>query len=59
MDCAAVDGPEPTENAEEGGFAATVGSDDEEMVALFKGEGESFDEDVAIRGNDWSVQCLC
>lgn len=53
---AAIDGPETTENAEEGRFAAAVGAYNKEMVALFKREGKGFDKNVAIGGNDWSVQ---
>ena len=48
VDGAAVDGPEAAEDAEEGGLAAAVGADDEEVVALLEGEGEGFDEDVAV-----------
>lgn len=58
MDCATVDGPKPTKDAEKGGFAATVGADDEEMVTLFEGKGESFDKDVAIGGDDWTVRYI-
>jgi hypothetical protein len=63
---AAVDGPEAAEDAEEGGLAAAVGADDEEVLALFEGEGEGFDEDVSVGGDDgsgvksalfWSFQC--
>ena len=52
MDSAAVGGPEAAEDAEEGGLAAAVGADDEEVVALLEGEGESLDEDVAVGGDD-------
>ena len=52
---AAVDGPETAEDAEEGGFAAAVGADDEEVVGGLEGEGEGFDENVAIGGNYWTV----
>ena len=51
FDGAAVDGPETAEDAEEGGFAAAVGADDEEVVGGLEGEGEGFDEDVAIWGD--------
>lgn len=43
IDGAAVDGPETAEDAEEGGFAAAVGANDEEMVAVLQGEGEGLD----------------
>lgn len=55
VDRAAVDRPETPEDAEEGGFAAAIGSDDEKVIALFEGEGESFDQDVAIGGDDRPV----
>ena len=51
FDGAAVDGPETAEDAEKGGFAAAVGADDEEVVGGLEGEGEGFDEDVAIWGD--------
>ena len=51
-DDAAVDGPEAAEDAEEGGFAAAVGADDEEVGARADGEGEGADEDVAVWGDD-------
>ena len=38
MHCAAVDGPEAAEDAEERGFAAPVGADYEEVVAGLDGE---------------------
>ena len=50
-DGAAVDGPEAAEDAEEGGFAAAVGADDEEVVGGAEGEGEGGDEDVAVGGD--------
>lgn len=37
-DGAAVYGPKAAEDAEEGGFAAAVGADDEEVVGWFDGE---------------------
>lgn len=40
---AAVDGPQAAEDAEERGFAASVGADDEEVVAGVDGEGEFAD----------------
>ncbi len=49
---AAVDGPEAAEDAEEGGFAAAVGADDEEVRAGADGEGEGAHEDVAVGGDD-------
>lgn len=52
---AAVDGPEAAEDAEEGGFAAAVGADDEEVVGGGDGEGEGGDEDVAVWGDDGDV----
>lgn len=55
FDGAAVDGPETAEDAEEGRFAAAVGADDEEVVGGLEGEGEGFDEDVAIGGDYWDV----
>lgn len=57
VDDAAVDGPEAAKDAEEGGLAAAVGADDEEVVAVGEGEGEGFDEDVAIGGDDGAVIC--
>lgn len=51
-DGAAVDGPEAAEDAEEGGFAAAVGADDEEVGARLDGEGERGDEGVAVGGDD-------
>ena len=51
-DGAAVDGPEAAEDPEEGGFAAAVGADDEEVSAGADGEGEGGDEDVAVWGDD-------
>ena len=53
VDRAAVDGPQAAEDAEEGGFAAAVGADNEEVVALLEGEGERFNQDVTIGGDDW------
>ena len=55
FDGAAVDGPETAENAEKGGFAAAVGADDEEVVGGLEGEGEGFDEGVAIWRDYWDV----
>ena len=55
FDGAAVDGPETAEDAEKGGFAAAVGADDEKVVGGLEGEGEGFDEDVAIGGDYWDV----
>ena len=55
FDGAAVDGPETAKDAEEGGFAAAVGADDEEVVGGLEGEGEGFDEDVAVWGDYWDV----
>ncbi len=55
VDGAAVDGPEAAEDAEEGRFSAAVGADDEEMIALFEGEGEGGHEHVAVRGDDGHV----
>lgn len=49
---AAVDGPEAAEDAEEGGFAAAVGADDEEVRPRAHAEGEGGDERVAVRGDD-------
>ena len=49
VDGAAVDGPEPAENAEERGLAAAVGPYDEKVVAVLEGEGQGFDEDVSVR----------
>ena len=49
---AAVDGPEPAEDPEEGGLAAAVGADDQEVRAGADGEGEGADEDVAVGGDD-------
>ena len=51
-DGAAVDGPEAAEDAEEGGFAAAVGADDEEVRTGVDGEGEGAHEDVAVWGDD-------
>ena len=51
-DGAAVDGPEAAEDAEEGGFAAAVGADDEEVSAGADGEGEGGHEDVAVWRDD-------
>ena len=45
---ATVDGPEAAEDTEEGGFAAAVGADDEEVSTGGNGEGEGTDEDVAV-----------
>lgn len=42
-DCAAVDGPEAAEDAEEGGLAAAVGTDYQDVVASLHGKGESSD----------------
>jgi hypothetical protein len=42
-DCAAIDRPEATENSEEGGFAAAVGTDDQDVITSFHGERESPD----------------
>ena len=55
FDGAAVDGPETAEDAEKGGFAAAVRADNKEVVGGFEGEGEGFDEDVAIWGDYWDV----
>lgn len=55
MDGAAIDGPETTEDAEEGGLAAAVGADDEEVVTCSELEGEGFDEDVTVGGDDRAV----
>ena len=55
FDGAAVDGPETAEDAKEGGFAAAVGADDEEVVGRLEGEGEPGDEDVAVWGDYWDV----
>lgn len=49
---AAVDGPQATKDAEEGGFAAAVGADDEGVLAWVDGEGEGGDEGVAGGGDD-------
>lgn len=49
---AAVDGPEPAEDAEEGGLAAAVGADDEEVRAGVDGEGEGGHERVAVWGDN-------
>lgn len=51
-DGAAVDGPEAAEDTEEGGFAAAVGADDEEVGARLDGEGKGGDEGVAVWGDD-------
>lgn len=51
-DGAAVDGPEAAEDAEEGGFAAAVGADDEEVGAGLDGEGEGADEGVPVGRDD-------
>lgn len=45
---ATIDRPQPTQNTEERGFSAPVGSNDKKMIARFKRERESFDQDVAI-----------
>ena len=55
VDGAAVDGPQAAEDAEEGGLAAAVGADDEQVVAVLEGEGEFLDEDVAVGGDDGDV----
>lgn len=52
MHSTAVDGPETAEDAEEGGLATAVGTDDEEMVAMFDGKGECLDEDITVGGDD-------
>lgn len=52
---AAVNGPEAAEDAEEGGFAAAVGADDEKVGASGDGEGEGGDKDVAIGGDDGDI----
>jgi hypothetical protein len=49
---AAVHGPQAAEDAEEGRLAAPVGADDQKVVALLEGEGESWDKDVAVGGDD-------
>ena len=55
LDGAAVDGPQAAEDAEEGGFAAAVGADNEKVVGGLEGEGKGFDENVAIWGDYWDV----
>ncbi len=50
--CAAVDGPQAAEDAEEAAFATAVGADDEEVLTGADGEGEGFDEDVAVWRDD-------
>lgn len=55
VDGAAVDGPETAEDAEEGGLAAAVRADDEEVVTCSELEGEGFDKDVAVGGDDRAV----
>lgn len=57
VDCAAVDGPQPAEDTEEGRLAAAVGADDEEVVAVLEGEGEGFDEDVTVGRDDGPGIC--
>lgn len=52
---AAVDGPETAEDAEEGGFAAAVGADDEEMVARAHSEGKFANQHIAIWRDDGDV----
>ena len=42
-DCAAIDWPEAAENSEEGGFAAAVGTDYQDVIASFHGEREAPD----------------
>ncbi len=51
FDGAAVDGPETAEDAEERGFTAAVGADNEEVVGGLEREGEGGDEDVAVWGD--------
>lgn len=58
VDCAAVDRPEPAENAEEGGLAASVGPDDKQVIALLERERECLNKDIAIGGNNRAVYVL-
>ena len=51
-DGAGVDRPKAAEDAEEGGFAAAVGTDDEEVGARLDGEGEGGNEGIAVWGDD-------
>ena len=48
----AGEGPEPAEDAEEGALAAAVGSADDCVHASVYFEGDLWDEDVAVGGDD-------
>ena len=54
-DGTAIDGPEAAEDAEQGGFAAAVRANDEEMVTGLDGKVEGAYEDVAVGGDNRDV----
>ena len=41
--------PKAAKNSEEGGFATTVGADDEKVIALLERERQGFDKDITVR----------
>lgn len=49
VDCASINRPETTENAEKRRFAAAVGSNNKQVVSVFESERQSFDEYVTVR----------
>ena len=55
LDCAAVNGPEPAKDAEEGRFPATVRTNNEEVLAWIDGEGEFLNQYIPIWRDDRNI----
>jgi hypothetical protein len=55
VDGAAIDRPKTAQDAKERRLAATIGADDKQMIAVLKVEGQSLDKNVAVGGDDRSM----